>query len=679
MKLYNSLYGKGTGWCTAGAESTAKKQLQGGDFYVYYSNNSGGQPVNPRIAIRMNGKHRIAEIRGVDENQNLDKNISESSVLDEKLKDFGDEGEIYKVRVDDMKRVTQIEEKLEKDGELGREDLRFIFEIDRNIESFGYGRDPRIDSICNSFDKRGALAYILECSEDDISFTVDDVLKRVTLFHYGALDFYQAQKNSLEDEDYNLESIFTNLILPKRVQGDLDISSVEKIGDVIFPEEVNGYLGLGSLKKHSRNLVLPTKVDGDLRLSKLNSLDGVTLPFQIGGDLYLDSVEKANGLIIPPDFHGFLTLGVTTAENLALPKKFGGSIRFNNLKKLDGLVLPEEIDGELCLGKVEKVENFVAPNVNTISLDGTISLKNVDFSNVQGSIYIPFLKEADNVILPEIAKGSIKLNNLEKVNNVTLPREVMGDFRLGKLSNFENLVLPEKIDGEFCIEVKSVENFVAPNTKSILLGDTKRLKNVDLSNVEVDIFLRDLVNADNVIFPEIAKGNIRIEKLEKVSNITLPKEVVGTLCLGKLSNFENLVLPEKIGEEFSLLTVELVENFVAPEVKFISFYNAKSLKNVDLSKVTGGIYLPSLTEVDNVIFPNTVDGNVDLRAIKDFRNISLPNVTSEYEVYISEKVFNDEEQMNDLRRRYPNTVFVSVEEEGDLLSEDLLKKIANNG
>lgn len=153
----------------------------------------------------------------------------------------------------------------------------------------------------------------------------------------------------------------------------------------------------------------------------------------------------------------------------------------------------------------------------------------------------------------------------------------MGDFRLGKLSNFGNLVLPEKIDGEFCIEVKSVENFVVPNTKSILLGDTKHLK------------------------------------------------------------------------------------------------------NVDLSKVTGGIYLPSLTEVDNVIFPNTVDGDVDLRAIKDFRNISLPNVTSEYKVYISEKVFNDEEQMNDLRRRYPNTVFVSVEEEGDLLSEDLLKKIANNG
>jgi len=36
MPLVESLQGHGTGWCTAG-ESTAQAQLQGGDFYVYYS------------------------------------------------------------------------------------------------------------------------------------------------------------------------------------------------------------------------------------------------------------------------------------------------------------------------------------------------------------------------------------------------------------------------------------------------------------------------------------------------------------------------------------------------------------------------------------------------------------------------------------------------------------------
>lgn len=578
MKLYNSLYGKNTRWCTAEAESTAEAHLNRGDFYVYYSNNSYGKPVNPRIAIRMNGHKKIAEIRGVGGDQNLDLYMSESSVLEEKLKEFGNEGDKYRVKDADMKRVTRIEKQLEETNEISREDLRFIFEIDRDIEGFGHGRDPRVDNICNCFDKREALAYILECSEDDISFSAREVLERVTLFHYGDLDFSEEEDNYYDNDDDTWEDVFNDLILPKRVKGSLDISNVKKIGNVAFPEEVNGYLDLQNLKEHSGNILLPKKVDGYLSLSSLNSLEGVTLPSQISGDLDLGGLEKADGLIIPPDFHGLIILGVTTAENLVLPKKFGGSIKLRNLTNLDGLILPEEIDGEFDFSAVENVENFVAPQVKSVYSYNAKSLKNVDLSNVENNISFKTLVEADNVIFPEVAKGSINLGNLEKINNVTLPREVMGDFRLGKLSNFENLVLPEKI-----------------------------------------------------------------------------------------------------GEKFSLLTVELVENFVAPEVKFISFYNAKSLKNVDLSKVTGGIYLPSLTEVDNVIFPNTVDGNVDLRAIKDFRNISLPNVTSEYEVYISEKVFNDEEQMNDLRRRYPNTVFVSVEEEGDLLSEDLLKKIANNG
>jgi hypothetical protein len=36
MPLVESLQGHGTGWCTAG-ETTAKTQLDGGDFYVYYT------------------------------------------------------------------------------------------------------------------------------------------------------------------------------------------------------------------------------------------------------------------------------------------------------------------------------------------------------------------------------------------------------------------------------------------------------------------------------------------------------------------------------------------------------------------------------------------------------------------------------------------------------------------
>src|SRR5487761_1615676 len=48
-RLAGSLEGQGTGWCTAG-ESTANIQLQGGDFYVYYTRDEDGKDTVPRVA-----------------------------------------------------------------------------------------------------------------------------------------------------------------------------------------------------------------------------------------------------------------------------------------------------------------------------------------------------------------------------------------------------------------------------------------------------------------------------------------------------------------------------------------------------------------------------------------------------------------------------------------------------
>ena len=63
LKLYNSLQGYNTGWCTAGSRETAKEQLEEGDFYVYYSKDKNGNYTIPRLAIRMS-EDEIAEIRG---------------------------------------------------------------------------------------------------------------------------------------------------------------------------------------------------------------------------------------------------------------------------------------------------------------------------------------------------------------------------------------------------------------------------------------------------------------------------------------------------------------------------------------------------------------------------------------------------------------------------------------
>lgn len=69
--LVKSFEGYPLEWCTADYD-TAKSQLQGGDFHVYYSYNENQEAKIPRLAMRMSGNNKITELRGIAHNQNLD-------------------------------------------------------------------------------------------------------------------------------------------------------------------------------------------------------------------------------------------------------------------------------------------------------------------------------------------------------------------------------------------------------------------------------------------------------------------------------------------------------------------------------------------------------------------------------------------------------------------------------
>lgn len=143
-RLAGSLQSHGTGWCTAG-ESTAKIQLQGGDFYVYYTRDSKDKDTIPRIAVRMeNG--RVAEVRGVNSNQNLEGEVADIAM--EKLRELPG-GMEYQKKANDMKRLTEIEKMVSADPnvQLSSADIKFLYEMTDDIQGFGYQRDPRIDEI----------------------------------------------------------------------------------------------------------------------------------------------------------------------------------------------------------------------------------------------------------------------------------------------------------------------------------------------------------------------------------------------------------------------------------------------------------------------------------------------------------------------------------------------------
>ena len=156
IKLYNSLQGYGTEWCTAGSEQVAIDQVcggtnyQGGDFYVYYTLDENNEYKIPRIAIRMDGTTNIGEIRGVaDASQNLEDGMED--IVESKLNEFtfllDEDRNRYMNAVNDCKLLTILNKKTAKKEELTLEECMFIFEINRRIVDFGWEKDSRIEKI----------------------------------------------------------------------------------------------------------------------------------------------------------------------------------------------------------------------------------------------------------------------------------------------------------------------------------------------------------------------------------------------------------------------------------------------------------------------------------------------------------------------------------------------------
>lgn len=159
-QLVESLAEYGTGWCIRGT-SMAKQYLQGGDnirpsdLTVFYSKNENGDAVVPRIVI-VEREGIIDEVRGVAEDEHWDNYITD--VIDAKLHELPD-GPRFKQRVADMQQMTEIYKKsfsIDKKTEvktylepkLTKEELSFLYELDRKIEGFGLNTpDPRIKEI----------------------------------------------------------------------------------------------------------------------------------------------------------------------------------------------------------------------------------------------------------------------------------------------------------------------------------------------------------------------------------------------------------------------------------------------------------------------------------------------------------------------------------------------------
>ena len=410
--LCDSLQGKNTGWCTAGYE-IAKSQLKNGDFYIYYTKNDSGEFSEPRIAIRMEDKNEILEVRGVSKDQNLEEEMID--IAEKKLDEFPDK-EKYKKKVHDMKYLTLIEKKINLNQDLTMKELKFLYEIDYRIEGFGWKKDPRIEEIQNMRNRRKDLAYIFNCPENKIATNTDEFLESL---NNGIQIEYCSSYLDLTD----IETA-DNIIFPKKSSDSIYLSNLKKANEIIVYKDFDQYIDMEHLN-NVQKLVVKENFKGRLILSNLKSVKDLTILKNCSGSISLEQLKSAFGLKISNNFSGYLNLsGLQTTLGLNLSNDFVGTLNLDGIKSLYNFKFPERLSG-LFLQSLEEISNVSFPKY----LGNDLNLSS--------------LQKNSNMIFPEYIDGDLILLNLKTAKNIKFPKYINGTLEINRLRNTEVLELPE--------------------------------------------------------------------------------------------------------------------------------------------------------------------------------------------------------------------------------------------
>jgi hypothetical protein len=464
--LVKTLEGHQTGWCTA-AEATAKEHLSGGDFHVFYSLDENDIPTIPRIAIRMENE-KIAEVRGIGEEQNLDSQIAGSNILSEKLKQFGNEGDKYLKKEKDMNLLTRIDEKIQLGGELETSELRFLYEIDADIKGFGFGADPRLLSILSKRNRMLDLMKIFDCIIYGDIWTLETEIKtpfKLPKYMKGHLDFRGLIKTLID------------LVLPEFVNGSVSIDNLRTIQNIVFPKYLTGTLDLRGLTE-AEGLTLSPFIKGTVILG-VQSGKGIHFPRKFLGSLKFWELENAEGLILPDWMAGDLDISeLLSPKNLKLPRYLGGSLSISALTTAKDLILPEVILGSIDNYGITSPEGLVLPKelYGGIYFSGLLSAEGVNFpERVEESLLLPKVKTTKGLSLPRYVRMTLDLSSLESAKGLILPDYVQNNLVLDGLTTLEGLVLPKDYIRTLSIKKIDIEEFNAYQKKYGVRSDLTKI------------------------------------------------------------------------------------------------------------------------------------------------------------------------------------------------------------
>lgn len=326
-KLAKALENKGTFWCIT-SEVMASNYLEYGTIYIYFTKDEDKKYTIPRICIRAEDLD-VKEVKGVaDTNDNLEYSMIE--IAKNKLKDFY--GSDYFIQTaDDIKKLTKIYDKYQNNVELTTGELRFLYEIDREIGSFTWNKDSRIKKILKTRDTKQDLSKIFSCSTDKIGTTLKDLQREDLYIYYGHIRYDEKE----------------NYIIPPVVIGDINTVDSKTIKGFDKLYLICGSFHGENLEtvENLNNLEIVTK---NLYLNNVKRAKGLEKLSYVGESVILDNIQTLKGLKSLERVKNLSLKKAKYAEGATNLKSVTGYLTIPNMVDLSGFENLELVKGNLC-------------------------------------------------------------------------------------------------------------------------------------------------------------------------------------------------------------------------------------------------------------------------------------------------------------------------------------------
>ena len=283
---------------------------------------------NGSASIRLGPDGKVAEISGLNEGQAVEDALV--PIVKEKTLSLPG-GEKYLQKFDDKQALIRLDKKMEKGEDLTKEELSFLYELDRPIATLDtYNEeDPRIPELKQKYDLEYALEKGVDVNKLVSSLESIDIARNLdTLLDHGADIGINELVSNLDSEDVadNLDSLLRNGANINNAINNMDSYDITKNLDTLlkYDAEIDNIVSNMRSDNIADNLDTLLVHNANININELvSNLD----PYNIAKNLDSFLKNGADINLIVEKFNSYYTI-----DNLDTLLEYGANIDVNELR-----------------------------------------------------------------------------------------------------------------------------------------------------------------------------------------------------------------------------------------------------------------------------------------------------------------------------------------------------------